>query len=582
LIIVRLLQAIVTSACMVGIFALSRRLFGQPVALIAISLLLLEPFFLAYQRFITTDALQTDFATLALLLFLLYLRGDADRRWLFVSGGFMGLATASKISALFVVPAICIWIVLTELGVWQASFPRRGWLRQGIDITLWVIMLGATIFAIWPALWVAPLETFNLLYEGLTHESVRGNFFFLGQHTDSPGLLFYPLVLAFRLSPILQFGVLACLAAILHPKLRPAFVNKPELVALGIVPLVVLTIFSVVESKIDRYIVLIIPELAVLAAVGWYTIVIRMRDWVIRYRQQRRQTENESQGQGFMLIAVAFLGLAQLFLLVSHYPYYITYYNPLLGGLRVAQHVFMVGQGEGLDRAAHWLNQAPNAKNTTVCSWYSGAFKPYFKGRTLDMCWVDKPKRDLLKAHRIALYINQRQRQLPVPEVITYFALQQPLHTVQVKGLAYVQLYPGLLPLDEDLNRIQVPLSLSMDSHLQLLGYDLSTSALKPGDEFIITFYWKFLETPPQNWQITISMIDDQDRSLVDDSAAGVLNGYIPFTQIKRDMIVRDVRKLTTGPGTQPGRYRLAAGWDYPDGESPRQVVGEIEVISLL
>jgi len=78
----RLLQAAITSACMVGIYILAKRLLGRPAALAAISLLILEPFFLAYQRLIITDALQTDFAVLGLLLLLLYLRGDGTRRLL--------------------------------------------------------------------------------------------------------------------------------------------------------------------------------------------------------------------------------------------------------------------------------------------------------------------------------------------------------------------------------------------------------------------------------------------------------------------------------------------------------------------
>ncbi|AOY80541.2 glycosyltransferase family 39 protein [Moorena producens JHB] len=150
----RLLQAVMTSACMVGIYILAKRLLGRPAALAAISLLILEPFFLAYQRSITTDALQTDFGILGLLLLLLYLRGDGTRRTLVASGALMGLALAAKIPTIFVLPGVGLWIVLIELGVWQASFPQRGWKRQTVDMMLWGITFCAVIFLIWPALWV--------------------------------------------------------------------------------------------------------------------------------------------------------------------------------------------------------------------------------------------------------------------------------------------------------------------------------------------------------------------------------------------------------------------------------------------
>jgi len=129
-IIPRLVQAVVTSACMVCIYLLIRRLLGQAIALYTIIILLLEPFFLAYQRFITTDALQADFAILAVLLFLLYLQKDGKRKFVLASGVFLGLATAAKITALFLLPAIAIIIGLIELGIWQEAFLSRGWKQQ--------------------------------------------------------------------------------------------------------------------------------------------------------------------------------------------------------------------------------------------------------------------------------------------------------------------------------------------------------------------------------------------------------------------------------------------------------------------
>ena len=45
----------------------------------------------------------------------------------------------------------------------------------------------------------------------------------------------------------------------------------------------------------------------------------------------------------------------------AHYPYYFTYYNPLAGGSMTAPEVLLVGWGEGLDTAAGWLKQQPDA-----------------------------------------------------------------------------------------------------------------------------------------------------------------------------------------------------------------------------
>ncbi|MGI8935600.1 MAG: glycosyltransferase family 39 protein, partial [Phormidesmis sp.] len=219
----RIFQAVVTAGCMVAIYDLVRRLLGRPVALVAIGLLMLEPFFLAYQRYLTTDAMQADFGTVGLLAMLVYLRqplGDANdpqnpqigsrsrrpRKWLLLSGAMMGLSIMSKIPSIFFIPAVVTWLVMTEVGR-SESFVRRGWLRQGLDFGLWLLAIGATAFLIWPALWVAPVDTVTQLIAGLQGESQRGAFFYLGQTTDAIGPSFYPLALLYRLTPVLLVGL---------------------------------------------------------------------------------------------------------------------------------------------------------------------------------------------------------------------------------------------------------------------------------------------------------------------------------------------------------------------------------------
>ncbi|MBD2745034.1 glycosyltransferase family 39 protein [Coleofasciculus sp. FACHB-1120] len=589
----RLLQAAIASACMVGFYILSKRLLGQSVALCSLSLLLLEPFFLAYQRYLTTDALMADFSILALLLFLLYLWSDRYRRHLLVASGvFMGLATATKVTALFILPAIAIWIVLIELGNWRTSFPPSGWKQQLANLRWWGLSIIGTIVLIWPAMWVSPSYVVAQIYKGLLKESERGSLFFLGQITDSPGLLFYPLVLAYRLSPVLQVGLLAFLAILLIPKLRRHQKRMPELTALALVPLCVLLILSVSDSKIDRYINLFLPVLALLSAVGWLEIVV----WVGRSTEalRRRFGKHHIGKRGInrgVTTAIALFGL-QFIVLIPYYPYYISYYNPLLGGSGAAKQIFMIGQGEGLDLAAKWLNQSPNAKEIKVASWYSSSFAAYFYGQTLPI------EKDILPdpqpwttANRVVLYYNQFQRQLPEPKAIAYFVPQQPLYAARLHDIDYARVYPGPVPLPEDLERIQVPLSVFFGKQVQLLGYDLNTSKLLPDEALVVTFYWKFLAPMPPDMTINISLRDTQGN-LQNRSDARPLDGYFFTDKVTSGTVLRDVHKLTLTPGTPANRYRLEVGWYSPSngqalevrdavGNSPgtQAIIGEVEVI---
>lgn len=590
----RLLQAAIASACMVGFYMLTKRLLGQSVALCSLSLLLLEPFFLAYQRYLTTDALMADFSILALLLFLLYLQSDdSDRHLLVASGVFMGLATATKVTALFILPAIAIWIVVIELGIWRTSFPPRGWKQQLADLRWWGLSLLGTIVLIWPAMWVSPSYVVAQIYKGLLQESSRGLLFFLGQITDSPGLLFYPLVLAYRLSPVLQVGLLAFLAILLIPKLRRHHKKIPELTALALVPLCVLLILSASDSKIDRYINLFLPVLALLSAVGWLEMVV----WVGRGAEAlRRRFGKHHIGKWRIhrgVTTATALFLLQLIVLIPYYPYYLSYYNPLLGGSRAAKHIFMIGQGEGLDLAAKWLNQSPNAKQILAASWSGSAFAAYFQGQTISIHKYVEPEQPWTKANRVVLYYNQFQRQLPEPKMLAYFAAQQPLHTVRLHDIDYARIYPGPVPLSEDLERIQVPLKLSFGEQVQLLGYELNQSKLLSGEELLVTFYWKFLAPLPPDFTIGIGLRDAQGN-LQNRSDTRPVDGYFATDKVTSGTFLRDVHKLTVAPGTPANRYRLEVSWysssngqalpvrnESGNSQGTQAVIGEVEVVRL-
>jgi 4-amino-4-deoxy-L-arabinose transferase-like glycosyltransferase len=562
-IIPRLIQAVITSACMVCIYILTKRLLGQAIALCGITLLLLEPFFLAYQRFLTTDALLANFSTLALLLFLLYLQGEGERKLLLASGAFMGLAVSSKILALLFLPAIVLQITLIELGVWQSSFPPRGWKQQFRDLGWWGATILAVFTLVFPAMWVSPGYVLTMMFRGLLQESDRGFLFFLGQNTDSPGIVFYPLVLAYRLSPVLQVGLLATIAILFIPKLRRRQKKISEIAALAIIPLCVLPILSAFDSKIDRYISnLCIPVLALLAAVGWLEIVGSVRKWRLH--------------RGVTTAIVLFV--LQLVFLLPHYPYYLTYYNPLLGGTRIAQHLFMIGQGEGLEKAALWLNQFPNVKEIKVASWYSRYFSTYFQGQTLPIDKRITPGvQPWTQANRVVFYCNQLQRQLPEQKMIAYFSAQQPLYTVRLHDVDYVQVYPGPLPLAEDLKHIQFPTSISFGESVRLLGYDINQSQLSPDEELLVTFYWELLSPPPPDALINIALRDG-DGNLTNHSSTPLLNGYLLPEQITSPTILRDVHKLTISPNTAQARYQLAVRWFSPSHNQSfgnQQVIGE-------
>nr|NIO70897.1 phospholipid carrier-dependent glycosyltransferase [Anaerolineae bacterium] len=69
--VMRFPTVLLTSACVVAVYFMVRRIFGDRVALLSGVLLALDPFYLSHSRVIHHDALATTFMTLAVLSFLI-------------------------------------------------------------------------------------------------------------------------------------------------------------------------------------------------------------------------------------------------------------------------------------------------------------------------------------------------------------------------------------------------------------------------------------------------------------------------------------------------------------------------------
>ena len=559
---VRSLFALVTAASVTGIYLLSRRLFGSAVALIGIAILLLEPFFLAYQRSITTDANQANFTWLALLAFLLYLhhahRSDRGaRRWLLISGVCYGLAVLSKIPALLSLPVLVLWALFLNANL-KTRGSKLHWLRLLGDLLLWGLLAMAVIFLLWPALWVDLPGTLSSLYTGLGNE-LEGHFqFLLGQPTHSPGVAFYPLVLLFRLSPLLLLGTLLGLLSLLLPALRHRLPDTASLLVITLNLIIVLIALSSNATKMDRYIVPLIPGLALLAASGIWAVVSLLPETRSENRMARGRVHRCVDRRLSLSLAVVLL--IQVATLLPHFPYNLTYFNPLLGGPARAQKLLMVGNGELLDQAASWLNQQPEADSELVAIWYQESFAPYYLGPAVKLLQVGN-EWPWVNARYMVLYVNQFQRQRPSPQHIRYFSPQRPLHTVRAHGVDYVRIYRGPAVRPDDLEELAYRTNLDFGGSARLLGYELERPQVTAGERAVIALYWQALTPfPAPDYSVCLGVRSAEGTrfSKADSEPVG---GFLPVYQWQPGQIIRDVQQVQILPGTPPGDYTLEAGF---------------------
>jgi 4-amino-4-deoxy-L-arabinose transferase-like glycosyltransferase len=414
---------LLSAVCIAGIYSLARRLFGWRVAVLAGLLLALDPFHLALTRVLHIDGATANFMMLSLLLLLLSLRRGWQVR-LVLSGVLAGLAFLTKSYSLFLVP-FAAWVILARAFTRQR--PKQQAVRQ---FALWCLGAGLALVLLWPAVWAAPVRTISgmlqtaLGYAALPSETAD---FFLGQQVEDPGPLFYPLALGFRTTPLAWLGVLVLLAVALWSLLRPTEASQPEdgadggpgyeirtLLSYALLFAVLMTLAS---KKFDRYMLPVIVALDMLAALGLAALAQRLR---------RRAV--------WTVVAIALL--AQGAFVLWHHPYYLAYYNPLLGGIDAAQRALPLGWGDGMNLAADYLNQKDGVEDLIVATGGMPGFAPLFQGQVLPIT-----ERGLATSDYAIVYVSDVQQQ---SAAALRFANAEPEAVLQVQGTDYAWIYPNL------------------------------------------------------------------------------------------------------------------------------------------
>ena len=315
---------------------------------------------------------------------------------------------------------------------------------------VWGAMASITFFVLWPVMWVDPINTFQRMYlEMVVYTGGHQNSnYFLGQIAENPGPVFYPVVYFFRTTPATLIGlVVAFLAYWRNIEIFSRQSVRQTAAGIGLFAFVFLLLMTVVGKKFDRYLLPVFLVLDILAALGW-VVLAQLAGKAIQRYSKRSSTVAVSAGTGastWRRVAaggslVLALGPLHGLFTMQHYPYYMTYFNPLAGGNRSAPEAVFVGWGEGLEQVADWLNRQPDADLLHVLSWYAGGPLSYFFEGTVvgptsgsRMPWID--------VDYVVLYINQVQRKIPTTAAVDYFLRETPVHTVTLQGMTMARIY---------------------------------------------------------------------------------------------------------------------------------------------
>jgi hypothetical protein len=122
----------------------------------------------------------------------------------------------------------------------------------------------------------------------------------------------------------------------------------------------------------------------------------------------------------------------------STYPYYLSYYNPLLGGGPAAERTVMVGNGEGLDQVAAWLNARPDAADLWVVSDSFDILQALIVGSGESLRDRVPSNADYVVLYRFQTQINHSPRILE-----QYGNGRTPELVVTINGIEYARVYRG-------------------------------------------------------------------------------------------------------------------------------------------
>ena len=559
-----------------GVGWYATRLFGLGPGLVGSLLLALDPFHAALSQLLHVDALASVLTTLAAVAWLTYLLHGRRRGDLAVAGVALGLAGLTRSSAMVVVPMMAASLLLVRGQGGHVGDGVRSVLNRFRPLAAVGVVAVATVVLGWPAMSVDPASTVRKVVVGTLHLSEEPHdrpIFFDGRVFDGvdPGVRFYPTALLWRTTPALLVGLLLAaavgLAAATALARRRAALDARAQAACLLAGLAVLALalLSASDKKLDRYVVLAVPPLALVAGWGYGAAGRAVGGWLSarRVRLPRLATA---------MPALLLLALTAAEARAVH-PYPLSYYDPLLGGADGARDTMMIGAGEGFDQIAHALDALPGAaEQRIVTSAWEAPIAFFTRTAAVELVNLNTPTGigTWLEADYYVWDITSDQRGAVPPVILEHIAGLTPLTTVRLNGVVYAAIY------DVRAGGIPAPLAAASipvagGDGLRLITAAVLEDTVEAGDEVNLDLYLSGGVEEDRRAPLRLALVDASGHE-------GTTKTY-GFLRPNQTRTVFTVRRLIAVPiYLHPGRYQVVAQFGGPD-DATTVVLGTVEVV---
>ena len=345
----RLPMAILFGMTLSLIYMVGRRAFGPLSGLAAAVLYATLPRIFGHAHFAT---METVLLFMMMLTLFCFLRGLDSAFWAAMTGVSLGLLLATKINAFFLPVPLVLWAHL---------YARRRYVNNLFAM----LTLGPVVWMLaWPWLWN---DTAQRILEYLFFHTVhqKTSVYFMGTIFGGPGAeatapWFYPLVMIGVTTPLahLLLMLVGVGRTLVHPHRRPygTLFLMCAAVMLGVACMPSTPKYDGLRLFLPAF-----PFLALLGGSGFVSIVTRGARG--RGRGGRGPPARGGRGpRGAARGRVALRRRAARVAIARYRPFWLSYYNPLVGGLAGAEKNFEVTYwGETLNKETlHALNALPD------------------------------------------------------------------------------------------------------------------------------------------------------------------------------------------------------------------------------
>lgn len=328
------------SLTVVFVFFFCARFLSLIVGVIASLILSLLPHFLAYNKVVSLDTPTAFFFTLGALIFAYAMEYNTKKWWVWL-GIVSGLALATKFNLALLFVFYCIVYIVLWKGPSMLKHKKIIWHWGLFSVPFLALLI---LFLSWPWLWPSPVER---MAQSLHHwDGGPGVEPWFGHMESQEWKMQYYLVYFLFTTPV--FILFLWLASI-HRLIKKRGYWSFYVLLWFLTPF--LWSFSPQKTDGMRYLIMIFPPLAILAAQG-LVHVCKTKKRIL---------------YGTIVLLVYLLSID-----IWIHPYYMDYYNILIGGPKGVQQGNKLEFGffaEGKKEAVEWLNAHATRGASVAAKW---------------------------------------------------------------------------------------------------------------------------------------------------------------------------------------------------------------------